>query len=350
MTLQALKRGPWWPERYNTDAATPILGLTLNAASEIGGMVFKAPKTGNIDRVIYSLGSVAVTSGPLNFDARLETMGSTGLNSGSLFGTNTNVTDSIADTDDNTVREKTLTAVAAVTKGEDLCFVLAAPGSGTFSVDLVTIGGDLVNKYPYMFNDTTKLNRILVFGLRYDDGTYITIAGGWGIKNIGASNINSGTTPDEVGNRFQYPVPCKVDAIALHMDPNSSSSFDVRIYDASNNILLDQTFDSDNHSDYLDGSMVFDLDDEIEFAANTTYRVTCRPAASNHEFYYFDVETAAHMDMMDGGQAIHATTRTDDGSWTDTTTRRYMISLRLSALDDGAGGGGGSTTVLLKRG
>lgn len=340
MTLQAIKGGPWFPARIITDGANPLLQLTLDTASEVAGFVFLAPRTGNIDRVIYSLVAVSVTSGPLNFDARLETLGATGLNSGTLFDTNTNGADSISTTDDNTQREITLTAAAAVTRGEPLCFVLQAPGSGTFSVQLQTVGGDFTGKFPYAFNITSKTIRQPVFGLRYDDGTYVAPAECFPCLTISSSNINSSDTPDEIGNRFSLPFPCKVNAINMHLDPNASSEFTVRIYNASDTVLLEQTFDSDNHVDYGDGSMSFDLDEELELSANTTYRVTIRPAASDHELYYFTVGSASYMDMFDGGQSIYATERTDDGAWTDTTTRRYFISLRMSALDDGAGGSG----------
>lgn len=340
MTLVAVKRGPWYPERIVTDGGDPTLALTLNVASEVAGYIFKFPKAGNVDRVIYSLGAVSITSGPLNFDARLEGLSSTGLNSGVLLGTNSNGADSIADTDDNTQREITLTDAVAVTKGQDGAFVLAAPGSGTFSVELRQAGGDFTGKFPYAFNDSSKTARVPFFLLRYDDGTYVAPAGCYAIRAIGSSTITSATNPDEIGNRFQYPFPCKIDAISMLLNPNSSADFTVRIYDDSNNVLLEQTFDSDNHVDYGDGSMTFDLDDEIEVAANTWYRVTIRPSASNHQLYYYEVGSTSYLDAMEGGQNIYATSRENDGGWTNTTNRRYFISTRLSALDDGAGGGG----------
>lgn len=349
MALQTLNGGPWYPERVITDGTSPILYLTLNVANEAVGFVFKAPKTGTIDRVVYALGAtVNVTGGPLNFDARLESVGATGLNSGSLLAAGSNANDPIdqGQTLDN--REITLTTPVAVTKGQDIAFVLVAPSSGTFSVDVTTIGGDFTGRFPYCFNDTTKVARVPVIGLRYNDATYAAPAGCVPYRIISSSTITSATTPDEIGNRFQYKVPCRVNAIALYLDPNASSEFVVRIYDASDTVLLEYTFDSDVHADYGDGSMVFDLDEELELAANTTYRVTIRPTASNHELYYFEVENAAYLDMFDGGQVIHATERTDNGAWTDTATRRYFIALRMSALDDGAGGGGGGEAHVVR--
>lgn len=350
MTLQSLKGGPWYPERSITDGANPILAFTLDAANETAGFVVKAPKAGNIERVIYTLGTVSVTSGPLNFDARLESLDSSGLNSGTLLGTNSNGTDAIGTDDDNTQREITLTSAVAVTKGQDLAFVLVAPSSGTFSVQLQSLGGDFTGKYPYGFNLTSKAGRVPVLGFRYDDGTYVTAAGCFPCRTISFSDVTSATTPDEVGNRFSTPFPWKANRIAFFMDPLAGATMTIRIYNASDTVLLEQAIDMDNHVDYGDGTIAFDLDDEIEFAANTVYRVTFRPDANEQEPYYFEVGSAAYMDMFDGGQSIHATERTDDGSWTDTTTRRYFISLGISALDDGAGSGGGGNTILLRRG
>jgi len=47
------------------------------------------------------------------------------------------------------------------------------------------------------------------------------------------------------------------------------------------------------------------------------------------------------LDMLSGGQAFHFSSRADAGAWSDTTTRRPIMGLILSAADDGVGGGGG---------
>lgn len=349
MALQDLKGGMWFPAKIATDGVPAFANITLDTASETGWFIFKAPKTGSIDRVIYSLGAVSITAGPLNFDARLETVdAATGLPSGTLWAANTNGADSIADTDDNDQREITLTASASVTKGQDVAFVLTAPGSGTFSVVLQSIGGDLVSHFPYCGNGTTKLSRIPVFGVRYSTPEYIAPVGCVPIETYGSSTIGSASNPDEVGNKFTFPFPCKVNGINIWMDPAATTDFTVKIYQGDSTELLSHTIDSDVHATQTDGSYEFDLDDTISLSANTAYRVTLLPNTTAQEFHFFTVESASYMDMHDGGQSIFACVRQDAGAWDDTnTTRRYFISLRICALDDGVGGGGGTKTMLV---
>ena len=48
------------------------------------------------------------------------------------------------------------------------------------------------------------------------------------------------------------------------------------------------------------------------------------------------------MQLMPGDSQCYYATRTDGGAWSAVTdTRRPLIGVRLSAIDDGSGGGGG---------
>ena len=55
------------------------------------------------------------------------------------------------------------------------------------------------------------------------------------------------------------------------------------------------------------------------------------------ELMEFDVNSASLMEAIEGGQLFHHTSRTDAGAWTQTTTKRPLIALRVSAIDNGVG-------------
>lgn len=344
MAYQTFKGRVWLPERIVSNDVSPLLSLTLDAASESAGFVVKAPRTGTIDRVIYSLMTVSVTSGPLNFDARLETVNAaTGLPTGTLLGTDSNGTDAIADTDDNDQREITLTTGVAVTVGDVFAFLLVAPGSGTFNVQLATLGGDVAIDDPYGVSNGAKTNRGPVLGFRYSDGEYWAPPSSWPVEVFATPAVNTGTTPDEVGNRFTFPMPIRINAVSIWMDPAASTSFTLKVIDSGGSTLYTKAIDGDINFNQDDGVIEVPISD-LDFDANEMFRVTCTPdGATSMDFHYFDVESASYMDMFSGGQNVHATHRTDAGAWTDTTTRRYMISVGVCAFDDGAGAGGGGT-------
>ena len=70
-----------------------------------------------------------------------------------------------------------------------------------------------------------------------------------------------------------------------------------------------------------------------DLLASTNYRLTIRPdTASSISLDEFDVNAAAIMDAVEGGQNFHHTSRADAGAWTQTTTKRPAIGLLLVGL------------------
>ncbi len=361
MAFQTFSGRVWLPERMVTNSGSPgLLNLTLNAANEIGGAVVKAPKTGNITHVLYTLLVVDVTSGPLNFDIRLETVDTTtGLpdTSGTLFNSGTsndsNGTDSIATSDDQDTREVALTTSGgvAVTVGDPIAVVLTAPGSGTFDVQLASIGDDIPEDDPYGISGTTavpaKAQRTPVIGFKYSDGSYWAPVTSWPYETAASPAVNTGTNPDEVGNKFTFPFPIRFNAVAILCDLAASTSFTLKVIDSGGSTLYSKVVDTDINFAQDDGSIVIPIADQ-EFDADEMFRVTCTPdGATSLEFWYFTVETAAYLDMFSGGQDVHACVRENAGTFDDSiTARRYFISLGVCAFSDGAGGAGGGGPLI----
>src|SRR5688572_2948852 len=71
--------------------------LDIDATLEKAGFVFCPPKTGSIRKVGFRTGTV-VSGGANDLDVRIETVASTGLPSGTLQTTNSNIAQDIANT------------------------------------------------------------------------------------------------------------------------------------------------------------------------------------------------------------------------------------------------------------
>ena len=62
-------------------------------------------------------------------------------------------------------------------------------------------------------------------------------------------------------------------------------------------------------------------------------------SATSLSVYRISAQAAAMMDQMYGGQTMYETSRTDAGSWTDTTTQRILgIHLFADGFGDDTGG------------
>jgi hypothetical protein len=187
-----------------------------------------------------------------------------------------------------------------------------------------------------------------VVAVEYSDGSYaygptvypyaaITTGGGY------ASN----STPDEQGLYFSFPYPVTVAGAWMVADLDGAA--DLILYDADgSSTLRSLSFDSDVRQTTTNLVLKRKFTSPVTLTANTSYRLVLKPTTTTLIVLpNFDVNSAAVMGAFEGGQDFHFTSRTDEGSWSQTTTRRPMMGLMIEAFDDGTGGGGGGEPVHL---
>jgi hypothetical protein len=148
------------------------------------------------------------------------------------------------------------------------------------------------------------------------------------------TSFASNTTPDERGLRFQVPFACEMDLAWVGIDVDANC--DIKLYDASDVVLKTWNLDSDRRfaTNWYIGYLPTD---PIALAANVTYRLTALPTTTtNVAFRDFDVSTNAHLGGIEGGIEMYHTQRTDAGAWTDTTTKRPWMGIRISGVDTGS--------------
>jgi hypothetical protein len=342
MSLQQLVGPLHYPGMSNAlVSGTPFLSTVLDANGEKLAAIIKAPKTGDIDRVCFRLGTV--TTGD-TLDVRIETVDGSGLPTGTLWATNTNVSVVVASSDDGVTKEVDLTAVASMTAGDVFALVIVNGSAGNMEVNNQVYGfsSETGRVFPYTaaflggaWAKEAIFGRPLC-GVRYAGVGYVW-AGTWPISGHEFTGFNSGSTPDERGAYFSIPFRCEVSGALVTSDAGGAAV--VRLYDSDGTTVLRTGAAHD--PDHIGGSTTATPFPywwaPVVLEPNTFYRITILPSGSNTTYYDFTVASSAILDAFPGGQNFHHTSRSDGGSWTETSTRRTSIELLITALDDGAG-------------
>jgi hypothetical protein len=354
VTLQTVSPPIIWPlVRSVTGEAAPqfdsAAASLLDAVGEKIAFVFQAPKSGTISKL--HLRTATVTTGD-DVDVRLETVGADGFPSGTLATANSNASQTIQDTDDNTWFACTLTAAHTSTVGDWLAVVIEAPTGYTGNLFLAVarryektdyVGGLFFGSCDYHSSAWAKYLSPMAVRVEYSDGSFPFIPHASGPTTLSEYTFNSGSTPDEIGLYFTLPfrASCCGALVAVEAD----ADFDVKLYGPS---TLTRSIDKDYS--YYSGSVhdhvVVLFTSTVILEADTAYRLTVLPGASNVSLAYAGFAAVAHREQM-GFADLYKTSRTDAGSWTEDNTEAPWLALLVDQLDDGAGGAMGARAMLL---
>lgn len=335
-----------YPEQLVPLTSSSFSSMLLDAAGESAAMIFEAPKTGTIDRVGFRTGTV--TTGA-TLDVRLETVSATDGNpTGALLAAGSNA--AVAVTTSSIWHEVTLTTPVAVTAGQLVALVIVNPAVSPGVLNIVRFSTNPNASLPYTALFTTVWTKATthgIFAVRYTDGTYPRIPGVLPVSILGpAASINANSTPDEVGNRIVVPMACRVAGFYWWWFAAAAPLADLtlKLYDSTGTLLASRLVDKDSFMPSSVGAQLYlRLPTPVDLAAGM-YRLTVNPASTTNENYTLmtTVASAGVMGAMPQGTNVYRTQRTNNGSWTDTSTERAWLGLWLSAIDDGAGSGGGA--------
>jgi hypothetical protein len=316
----------------------------LDAAAEKAAIIAQAAEDITIQYVCFR--TATVTTGA-TIDLRVETVDlATGFPSGTLFATDTNVAHVLGNTDDNLwVTSAALTANATITKGQWFAIVVANAGAGNFNLASFYDAQDVT---PYGALYTTSYAKQAIrpsIAAKTSGGSFVNMGAHYiPAVSVDEENINSGTTPDEVGNVITLPFPARCIGAVVWLSIAAGIAYDIVLYDTDGTTVLASTaFDSDLLLSANSGPVTFIWDDAaVTLAASSQYRLVVKPtSASNVTVSSYVLGEVGVFDVIVGGQNVHKTERTNAGAWSQTTTRRNVMGLLLDQLDDGAGGAGG---------
>jgi hypothetical protein len=224
----------------------------------------------------------------------------------------------------------------SVTRGQILAIVWEYVDSNQ-SVRSLTSSStlSLTGNFPYMAALTggswTKLERYPVISIHYTDGSVEHINGAWPINSTSTFSFNQTSSPDERGMVFQLPVSMAVSGFWFYSSFAAGSSADIKLYDSNNNVLTSLSLDTDITTSNQIHRGIFPTSQTLD--ANTNYRLVFKPTTdTNLSFTNFNVATASLMNAVPGGRTWQATSRTDNGSWTDVPTSRPWMGLFFDSV------------------
>lgn len=322
------------PANFASNAPGFTTIVTLTAGTHKGAFVFRVPKTGNTKAIGFRLGTVTT---PQDLRVSFQDVSATDGNpdgtedqtvviaSGSLVASGWNTTGTIT---------------RAVTRGDLLAVVIQADsGTPNLQISCPQYGNGDVTEFPYVVPFTsawgTKIGRVGSLSLQYDDNSYEPIEGfAYPYSDLPTVAYNTTSTADEYGLKFQVPFACKVNGGWMSSDIDGDG--DIILYDSDGSTAL-ATASIDKDQDANGGRFYFTFSAEVTLLANTYYRLVLKPTTTtNLTLRYFEVASAALLDMCDLGQLAHLTNRADAGAWTDVTTQRPWMGVQISAIDIGA--------------
>lgn len=345
--------GLWYPAlpMVSLLTGTIVTSLLLDADGEKVAFIFPAPATGDLSTVGFLTGLVDV-GGIMKVSFQ-----DVDVTTGEADGTPDQFrTITIALTDDNLWLTTGIISSdgtdagtkRSVTKGDLIAVVIEF--NAFVALDSVTFKqwrqpGSVSNHIGqcYVSHFTTvwakQAGLLPTFALKYADGNFYHISGTSPYSSILATTINTSTTPDEIGMYFSVPFACKIDGFAGWIE--ADGDVDIVLYDGDGTTVL-KTVSIDKDVRVTTSSVGFLKSfAEITLTPSTNYRLVFKPTTTTN-VVLFDTQVSINgiYGQVSGGIGIYLTSRVNAGSWTEVTTQRPSLHLRISALSDGAGGAG----------
>jgi len=312
----------------------------INAAGEKIAWILRATKAGTIQRVGFMVSTVT-TSG--DFDVRLEGVNTSGEPDGTLLDVSAEVSPYTISSNGWKWADFGGGNGATVAVGDLIAVVVQDNASSAPDVTFVVrVNADATTGFPYQTQFLTGSwvhisDGAPVFALEFDDGTVMPGIRSWPVNSNAAIAFNSADSPDERGLIFQLPVRCRVTGAWIQAGPRNDC--DVKLYDSDGTTVL-ETVSIDPDVRNANGANTLGLH-WLEFSAShvleadTNYRLTLLPGASDIDAAEWGVDSAHLLNSFPGGAVCHHTSRTDGGSWTEDTARRPMMGVVIDQFNDG---------------
>lgn len=352
MALVTIPGGSYIPSYPSSIVGLPNLLGTLyvmDAASEGVGPIIRIPKAGTITKVGFMVQTVT-TAPTANHDITIEGVSATtGLADGVPIGT------IVGGALLNTTGWKlvTLTTTPTVTKGQLVAIRVKSPAVNFGSIGLATFN-DMANVgFPYHdLRGAKGVSQSACCTLEYSDGSYAVVEGLFPYSVINSQVFNSSTTPNRRALRFKRPDRSRLAGMWLWAA--IANDLDIVLY-AANGVtattLLSIDKDQVGSGSAVLHKLPFDVTQIIE--PDTYYRVAIVPTTTlNNTIYDVDVNAAADLDALSGGQGFHLSTANGapaaEADWTQTLTNRPFMGLWFDQFDDGVGVSGpvGRATII----
>lgn len=354
----------WWPEPLNQITNLSWTSTLVDASAEkvafIGAFDHPARSTKAIRQVGFMFGTV-VKAGGTGLLVSLEdvslTTGAVQQPDGTQDQTVAIANANASFASDTWITTGNLSADRSQAHGALLAVVVQPDGSGILGSDsfnvrnLATAQTSLRGGVSHLTASWAAINVVPNIALICDDGTVGTLVPGFPVSAfVDGGSFNSGSTPDEKGMEFIAPFTGKVDRIYARMTiASNAGDLEIHVEEGGSPmsgfpVTVDANAVSINNAIRHCQIMV----PEFTITAGNTYNISLRPTSANNiSLADWDVATAAHFQAWPGDTSIGHNTRTDAGGWgTKSTTKRPVMALGISAIDNTPSGGGVTARVI----
>ena len=207
-------------------------------------------------------------------------------------------------------------------------------------------GGSLVPySFTYLGAALALSNRWIDFGLEYSTGIVSCPGMLPGVASASTLAYGNDHNPEKCGLVFQVPYACRLIGAWIYIDLDGDCN--IAFYDSDQATLLEPliAFDKDQRGSTSGSHLHVQLASPHILLPNTNYRISVEPSSTTHVTLQYLVVTddgaVVALNGLPGGSTWMYTTATgvpaNEGSWTNTATRRMMIVPEFDQLDDGYG-------------
>lgn len=352
--LKGFVKVPSPPPNVALIGNAPNLSSTLlDAVSEKSAMVFWVETDATLTGFYLHVGGVVGASGTATLDCRGETVAA-GVPTGTLLNSPTNTTNgsvTVNFNSDNTWLEATFTDSVAITAGQKIGLVVNLTALATVSSVEINTFPDSDPACAIGFNDLSVGSYSPNTGgacpcfVPKFNGSFWPIDGHWPCGVITTTTYNNASGTRRVANKFTLPFSCQIQGLWVWIDLDAAVDFILYASDGSTSLA---SVSDDASLDRSTGAVMHyrPFTTPYNYTANTICSVAVVPTSgSSVSVYSFDAPTAAALDGYDGGATMYLSTH-NGTSWSDTTTNRAFIGLKINKLDDGAGAAGGGLKLI----
>lgn len=339
---------PVAPDRFTMQA---------NAASEGAAWIFQAPVTDTLTHLVFATGTVTTGS---TLDGRIETVGTTGNPSGTLYNASgTGTLAIVATTDNNKILELPINGGSgvAITRGDYIACTVRQPSSAAGDAEIAFCA--LSSGYYQTDRPTCSRERSSgwedviaitqpAFGIRCTTNGLTHIPGMIGPTTSvpGISGWTSSSNPDEYGNSFVAPAKMRIcGAEYKHTIAGNTGDFRVNLRSDSGTLLANTAdLEGDRASN---GYRRVLFPTPYELVAGTRYDLTLEARTATATGGLWNNVSSGYLALFSGGSSTYQVSYNNGASRTTSTDRVTSIVPLVDQIDDGAGAP--ATSVFVSR-
>jgi hypothetical protein len=341
MPLQSIKGGTWLPNRpphLNANLATVQLALGVTAYR--AGCVIQAPRSGNVTKIGFLCDATSPSSAIV--EARMETIdATTGFPTGTLL--HSTAYGSVSLSAGTQWYTATLQSPETVTQGAMFAIVFRfTTGSLTNANIHAVSSASCPQEFPYVVGNTgswLKYQHAPICALEYSLSGYEVVQGAWPVKAVANTSFNNSGT-NQRGLRVKLPFPAQVVGAWVWADLDGDAALKLynNVTPSSPAELASVSIDKDYRYGTTYGRQVYYFNNPVVLNQDAEYFLTLNPSSGTSVILNeVEVNAAALLDGMDGGQNLHLVTRATSGAFTATTTKRPMMGLILDQFPGNLG-------------